>query len=65
MARIGIMAIFGRWLGGLRRPYLFLIVGTLLLAHVLIPDPLPFVDELILLVLTTILGSMKRQSAHP
>ena len=48
------------WLGRLRHPQLFIVTGILFLINVLIPDVLPFVDELLLATLTLWLGSRKR-----
>ena len=51
------------WLGRLRHPQLFIVTGILFLINVLIPDVLPFVDELLLATLTLWLGSRKRAKA--
>lgn len=48
------------WLGRLRNPQLFVVTGILLLINVFVPDPFPFVDELLLATLTLWLGSRKR-----
>lgn len=48
------------WLGRLKHPQLFVVTGILLVANVLIPDVVPFVDELLLATLTLWLGSRKR-----
>lgn len=45
-------AVIHRLLPRLRYPYLFLILGGLLLVDLVIPDPVPLVDELLLAVLT-------------
>lgn len=42
------------WLSRLRSWQLFLVAATLFVADLFIPDPIPFVDE-ILLALTTLL----------
>lgn len=51
-------SFFGRFLAGLRYPHLFVILGTLLLVDLVIPDPLPMVDELILAVLTVLSATL-------
>lgn len=51
------------WLGRLKHPQLFVVTGILFVANVLIPDVLPFVDELLLAALTLWLGSRKRGRA--
>lgn len=48
------------WLGRLRHPQLFVVTGILLVVNVLIPDVVPFIDELLLAALTLWLGSRKR-----
>ncbi len=45
----------------LRQPQLFLLVGTVFLADLLVPDAIPFVDEILLGLVTTILGSWRRK----
>ena len=45
-----------RFLSSLRSWQLVLLAALLLLADLLIPDPLPFVDELLLAVLTYLLA---------
>ena len=44
---------------GLRFPTLFLILLVLTILDILIPDPIPFADEIILAVLTVIFGLWK------
>ncbi len=48
------------WLGRLKHPQLFVVTGILLVVNVLIPDVVPFIDELLLAALTLWLGSRKR-----
>ena len=48
------------WLGRLKHPQLFVVTGILLMVNVLIPDVVPFVDELLLAAVTLWLGSRKR-----
>ena len=43
-----------RLLPRLRYPYLFLVLGGLLVVDLIVPDPVPLVDELILALLTFI-----------
>jgi hypothetical protein len=47
-------ALVQKYLPRLRYPYLFLILGGLFLVDLIIPDPIPLVDELLLAVLTFI-----------
>ena len=47
--------------GRLRYPQLFLVLAVLLVADIVVPDPLPYVDEAVLALLTAIFGSWKRR----
>jgi hypothetical protein len=53
-----------RFLRKLKLPWLFLLSGALMLVSWLVPDPLPMVDELLLLVITTMLGSWRNNSKN-
>ncbi len=54
-----IAALLGRL--NLRFPTLFIILLTVTVADVLIPDPLPFVDEIVLAVLTALFGLWRKR----
>ena len=56
-----------RYLPRLRYPYLFLILGGLFLVDLVIPDPIPLVDELLLAVLTFIAATFttRREEDRP
>lgn len=61
------MWILHRLLGPLKRflerrrfRTLFMILAGLFLADLFIPDPLPFIDELVLLVGTVLVGSFRK-----
>lgn len=45
-----------RWVEGLRFPWLFLLAALLFGVNVMIPDVIPFVDELLLGLVTLLLG---------
>ena len=49
------------WLEGLRFPVLLLLTAALFVANLLIPDALPFVDELLLALITLLLARLKRK----
>ena len=49
---------------GLRLPTLFLITAGVLVVDVLLPDPIPFVDEVLLGLVTLMLASWKRRRAE-
>lgn len=58
--------VLERLVGRLRFPYLFMATGILFLVDLAVPDALPFVDEIFLILLTTLLGSFKnRRRADP
>ncbi len=50
-----------RFLERRRFPTLFLILAGLFGANLLIPDPIPFIDELIMLVVTVIVGAFRQR----
>lgn len=45
----------------LRFPWLFALTAALLVANLLIPDPLPLLDELLLGLLTLLFAAWRRQ----
>lgn len=55
-----IPAAVERLVANLRFPQLFLLVGALFLLDLFIPDLIPFVDEILLGLLTVLLGSLER-----
>ena len=50
--------------GRLRFPQLFVITALLFLGDLVFPDFIPVVDELLLLLLTALLGSLKKRSVE-
>lgn len=51
--------IVERVAGRLRFPALFLLTAALFVVNLLVPDPLPFVDEILLGLVTLMLGAWK------
>ena len=49
------------WLSGLRSWQLFLVAGVLFVADLLVPDPIPLIDEMMLGLATLLLGRWKRR----
>ncbi len=49
------------WLARRRFPTLLLIAGALLIGDAVMPDPIPFVDEILLMVLTTALATWRKR----
>ena len=59
-------ALVARFLPRMRYPYLFLILGALFLVDLVVPDPIPLVDEILLAVLTFIAATFTtRREADP
>jgi len=50
------------WLRRLSYPRLFVLTAVLFVFSLLIPDPLPFVDELLLGLVTLLLAGRKRRA---
>jgi hypothetical protein len=46
--------LLNRLLPRMRYPYLFVVLGALFLVDLVVPDPIPLVDEILLAVLTFI-----------
>ena len=65
--RTPITALVHRLLPRLRYPYLFLILGGLLLVDLVIPDPIPLIDELLLAILTFVAATLttRRDEVSP
>ena len=56
-----IPALMEKFAGRLRFPQLFAFTGTLFLLDLLIPDLIPFADEMMLGLLTLMLGTWKKR----
>lgn len=52
-------------LSRLRFPWLFAATAVLFIASLLIPDPVPFVDELLLALVTLLFGAWRRRKDLP
>lgn len=57
----GIKARVLGYLESLRFPWLLLVTVALFLLNVLIPDVLPFVDEILLALVAVVFGRLKRK----
>ncbi|MFC3715344.1 DUF6116 family protein [Luteimonas soli] len=55
-----LLAPLMRWFGRLSYPKLFLLTAALFIGDVLVPDVIPFVDELLLGLGTLLLANWKR-----
>ncbi|MGD9585030.1 MAG: DUF6116 family protein [Lysobacterales bacterium] len=56
------LTLIRNFLGRLRSPWLFALMAGLFLLDLLIPDPLPFVDEILLAMATILLSRWKKSS---
>jgi hypothetical protein len=54
-----------RFAAGLRFPALFALTATLLVFDLFVPDLVPFVDEILLALVTLLLGSLRRKKVVP
>jgi len=61
-ARAPLIAALLKFAAGLRFKTLFFITGGLFILDLLLPDLIPFVDEIILGLLTLLFGSWKRSN---
>ena len=57
--------LIGRFLGGLRFPQLFAVLAGLLLLDLLMPDPIPLLDEAILAIFTLLVGLWRERERDP
>jgi hypothetical protein len=55
--------IVTRFASGLRYPTLFKVVAGLFVADLLLPDVIPFIDEILLALGTLLLGAMRKRRA--
>ena len=55
-----LLAFALRYLGGLRFPYLAAITGTLFVVDLIVPDFVPFADELLLGMIRLLLAKLKK-----
>ena len=60
-----VLGILGRYGARLRFPVLFFAVACLFAFNLVLPDPVPFIDELILALMTLMLASFKREPVAP
>ena len=61
----GIRSRVQRFASQLRFPKLFAITLGVFVFDLLIPDLIPFVDEILLALVTALLGSLKRRRTRP
>jgi hypothetical protein len=59
---LGSSGLIQRFVGRLRFPQLFVIAAVLFTADLVIPDVIPFADEILLALLTAMLGLLRRSA---
>jgi hypothetical protein len=57
--RSPVQELVGSLVGRLKYPWLFGLLVVLFVVDLLVPDPIPFVDELVLALLTLLVGSWR------
>lgn len=61
MARGGVVGIILRWASSLRFPVVFGLMAVLFILNLIIPDVIPFVDEILMGLLAVLLGSLRKK----
>ena len=61
VARGGLAGLIVRWAGRLRFPWLFGLTMIVFVVNVFVPDALPFADEIVLGLITVLLGNLRRK----
>jgi hypothetical protein len=64
LARGGLAAIVLRWASALRFPWLFLLTAGLFALNLIIPDALPFADEILMGLVALLLAGLKKKSTR-
>jgi len=59
-ARGGVYGAVLRYLGGLRFPAVFFLAATLFVMDLIVPDVIPFADEILLGLVTILIGRVRR-----
>ena len=53
-----------KWASGLRFPWLFLLTAGLFVLNLVIPDALPFADEILMGLVALLLAGLKKKTAR-
>ncbi|KAF0192683.1 MAG: putative transmembrane protein [Gammaproteobacteria bacterium] len=64
-ARRGFVALIMAWGSRLRYPQLMALTSTLFVLDILVPDFVPFADEILLGLLTLLIGTRKKRPVIP
>ena len=64
--RSPVQEIVGSLVGRLKYPWVFVLLAAMFVADTVIPDPIPFVDEIMLALLTFLVGTWRtRKKGSP
>ena len=63
--RKGFPGLILSWGSGLRYPYLFLLTAAVFIVDVVVPDIIPFADEILIGMATLILARFKKKPQDP
>ena len=61
MARGGLVGIVLRWASSLRFPIVFSLMAILFIFNLFVPDVIPFVDEIIMGLVTLLLANLRKK----
>lgn len=59
------LGLLQRYAARLRYPYLFALVAAVFFVDLVVPDVIPFADEIVLGLLTVLLGRLRRKESEP
>ena len=62
--RAPLLAPLIRWATRLRFPWLLGLTVLLLVLNLVVPDPIPFIDEILLALLAAVLGSLRKRPSR-
>jgi len=63
--RSPVQEIVGSLVGRLKYPWVFVLLAAVFIADTVIPDPIPFVDEVMLALLTFLVGTWRTRRRGP
>jgi hypothetical protein len=63
--RSPVQEIVGSLVGRLKYPWVFVLLAAVFIADTIIPDPIPFVDEIMLALLTFLVGTWRTRRKGP
>ena len=61
MAKGGIAGVFLRWASSLRFPFVLALMAVLFILNLLVPDVIPFVDEIIMGLVAILLANLRKK----